>query len=318
MPFVGPAGRVLDRDLEKAGIPRAACLVTNVFMYHPPGNRLGYFFQKGKPDVSAWKHPKLGCVLPKWLPELERLKAELREFDPRLVVALGGTALWALTGLEGITKFRGCLVEGLLHSAPVLPTFHPSYVLRSGGRNGDFERDLRFVREYIGGEAQKEPPREIWIEPTIDDLWEFKRYYIDPSPILVPDIETAYKEPFQFIKCVGLAPDKDHALVVPFMDSRRPGGSYWRTVEEELEAERFLREVLGDPRTSKVNQNIPYDIQWLADQMEIYVRGLVDDTMVQAHVISPEEPRSLGVLATRYGVDRHAWKNMVTHGGREK
>ena len=151
-PFVGRSGQLLDRHLEAAGISRRGCLVANVFRLQPPGNKVGHFFS------SRGKARRLGvAVAERWgafgtsdyclaefAGELEALAALLAATRPKAIVALGRTPLWALTGLGGILERRGSVLPcRLLEGASVVPTFHPSYILRGNHHVAPlFEGDL--------------------------------------------------------------------------------------------------------------------------------------------------------------------------------
>jgi uracil-DNA glycosylase len=116
-PFVGPAGRELDRGLEAAGIERREVYLTNVvkhFKYKPRGKRRIH----QKPNAA-----EIAACRP-WL------DAELAAVKPKALVCLGATAAQALLGRGfRVTKERGRLVESDL--APVVSaTIHPSAILR--------------------------------------------------------------------------------------------------------------------------------------------------------------------------------------------
>ena len=116
-PFVGPAGRLLDRALAEAGIDRGAAYLTNAvkhFKYTPSGRRRLH----RSPDAGDIAH---------YRPFLLR---EIGIIAPRLVVSLGATALRALTGQAlAVTKVRGEVLRGE-DGRPVLPTIHPAWLLR--------------------------------------------------------------------------------------------------------------------------------------------------------------------------------------------
>lgn len=116
-PFVGPAGRLFDGALEKAGIPRGDCYVTNAvkhFKFTPTGRRRIH----QSPDAGDIAH---------YRPFLQR---EVEIVRPRLVVTLGATALRAVMGKAlPVTKVRGEVMEAP-DGRPVFPTVHPSYLLR--------------------------------------------------------------------------------------------------------------------------------------------------------------------------------------------
>ena len=116
-PFVGPAGRMLDRALEEAGIDRSLAYVTNAvkhFKWQARGKRRIH----AKP---AWS--ELSACRP-WL------DAELAVVAPRVLVCLGATAAQSLLGKDfRVTKSRGEWVESDL-AEHVTATIHPSAILR--------------------------------------------------------------------------------------------------------------------------------------------------------------------------------------------
>jgi uracil-DNA glycosylase len=115
-PFVGPAGRVLDRALGRAGVARSDVYVTNVVKHFR-------FRREGK--VRIHRTPGVEHVracLP-WL------HAELASVGPQLLVTLGSTAAKALLGTAfRLTQHRGEILE--YANRPLLATIHPSAVLR--------------------------------------------------------------------------------------------------------------------------------------------------------------------------------------------
>jgi len=139
-PFVGRSGRLLDESLEAVGIDREACLVANVFRVRPPDNKVGQFFasraraaREGRAIDERWG--TLGGSdrpLAEFSHDIDHLFMALVEFEPAVIVALGRTPMWALTGLNGIMEKRGRPVPARapLAHVSVVPTWHPSYILR--------------------------------------------------------------------------------------------------------------------------------------------------------------------------------------------
>jgi len=129
-PFVGPAGKVLDRALEAAGVDRAETYVTNVvkhFKWVPKGKRRIH----AKPNAV-----EIAACLP-WL------QAELDIVKPTVLVCLGATAAQALLGRSfKVTQHRGEWVKSPLAEG-VTATVHPSSILRAldeAARHEAFER----------------------------------------------------------------------------------------------------------------------------------------------------------------------------------
>jgi DNA polymerase len=131
LPFVGPSGRLLDRMLAAIGRDRSAAYISNVVFWRPPGNR--------KPSPVE---------LAQCLPFVERHIALAR---PRLLLLAGDTAAKTLLQRsEGITRLRGRWCEYRPApdgpNIPTLPSYHPSYLLRSPAQKRDSWRDFLAVK----------------------------------------------------------------------------------------------------------------------------------------------------------------------------
>jgi len=132
-PFVGRAGRLLDLMFSHIGLSRqspdktAALYITNVLPWRPPQNR------DPKPDEMAML-----------LPFLSR-HVELA--NPDLIVAMGNHACQALMGKRGITRLRGNWSEAF--GKPVLPMFHPAYLLRTPEAKREAWADLLSLKARL-------------------------------------------------------------------------------------------------------------------------------------------------------------------------
>jgi uracil-DNA glycosylase family protein len=143
-PFVGPAGQLLNRALDDAGIDRSAVYVTNIvkhFNWRPAGKR------------RIHKQPNTEEVKACW-PWLE---AEVAAINPELVVCLGAVAARGVLGRDfKVTQRRGEVLESP-HGWQVTATVHPSSILRAGDRReveyAAFVRDLSAVGDRLGGGA---------------------------------------------------------------------------------------------------------------------------------------------------------------------
>ncbi len=143
LPFVGPAGRELDRGLEAAGIDRTAVYVTNAvkhFKFEPRGKRRIH----QKPNWS-----ELAACRP-WL------DAEIEAVRPKVIVCLGATAAQSLLGKSfRVTKERGQALEGGPLANSIVATIHPSAILRQRddeSRHAErlaFADDLRVVADLL-------------------------------------------------------------------------------------------------------------------------------------------------------------------------
>ncbi len=134
-PFVGKAGQLLDRLIERMGYSRETVFIGNIIKCRPPGNR------DPLPDeVAACK------------PYLER---QIEILKPKVIVCLGRVALNNLLGRDfSISRERGKLFH--FQGIPVIPTYHPAYLLRQTNRESiskakwetwhDMEKVLEIVR----------------------------------------------------------------------------------------------------------------------------------------------------------------------------
>ena len=305
-PFIGPAGQELDRMLADAGISRTDCFVTNCFNLRPANNDIGTLCV---PKSMGGTVPgRSALVTGKYLraeysSEIDRLYRELEEVRPNIAVLLGNTACWALLGQTQVSKLRGAAnISPFLPWLKVLPTYHPAAVLRQYDLRPVTVLDLMKAKVECDYPSLKRPPREIWLEPSLSDIRDFKSRFIDGCADLAFDIETSHEQ----ITCIGFAPDPGRALVVPFWDIRKPNGSYWPTLADELSAWKLVREILSGPE-SKVGQNGLYDIQYLWMRYGIPVNNYAHDTMLLHHSLMPEAPKGLDFLGSVY-TNEVAWK----------
>lgn len=125
-PFVGRSGHLLDKMLASIGIERSQCYITNILMWRPPGNRT-----------------PTGAEVAVCLPFLKR-KIEL--IAPEIIVALGAPAANSLLDAEdSISKIRGKWLEYApvgKDPIPLLPMFHPAYLLRNSAQKAKTWADL--------------------------------------------------------------------------------------------------------------------------------------------------------------------------------
>jgi uracil-DNA glycosylase len=327
VPFIGKAGQFLQSFLRRHGINMAECYKTNVFLERPPLNDLEHWCHSKTEVDRMWaaegnsgkyRHPALSTkgkyLEPFRLKALDRLRMELEQVKPNIVLALGNTAAWALFGARGITKLRGSLAYAshLLPNAnlKVLPTFHPAGVLRQWDLLPIWNADLQRLAREQHSPIITVPQRFIWVQPTIQDLYDFKAQYIRPGCMLGTDVETQARQ----ITCIGFAPDPHHCLVVPFWDTNDKTGNphYWKTHNEEVEALKFCRDLFLDRSVGHIFQNGLYDIQYIWKTWGVPILGPIEDTMLRHHAMQPELPKGLGFLGSVYS-DEPSWKHMRSH-----
>jgi len=129
-PFVGRAGKLLDKMLEAIQLNRSKVYITNVVNYRPPENR--------RPTEEE---------IERYLPYL---KSHIEIINPKILILLGSTALNTIIGNEKvISKARGCWIKkeiGLV-SPWIIATFHPAFLMRQPDQKKLTWIDLKMVRE---------------------------------------------------------------------------------------------------------------------------------------------------------------------------
>ena len=127
-PFVGRAGELLTSMIEKGmSIPREKVYIANIVKCRPTVDLL---FQRDRPpdqeEVAACNH---------------FLLKQIRLIQPRVIITLGSpSSKFILKSSQGITSLRGKWHE--FEGIPVMPTYHPSYLLRNGGEKSPLKRDV--------------------------------------------------------------------------------------------------------------------------------------------------------------------------------
>jgi len=314
-PFVGPSGRELWLWAKRVGFEREAVSITNVWDVEVPGlpamtastalaRKEGWWLREVPPvQRNRWLRPE-------WQQALTRLAGEVAEAAPRVVLALGNEALWALSGHYGIEARRGALWRTrMAPHVPAVATFHPAAILRGGYRLRVFAvADTARAWEIAQGAEPAEPPsRELWLEPTLADL-EMWTERLASAPSIGADIETAAGE----ITSIAFAPSPYLALCVPFVVD---GASYWPSAEEECAAWAWVRGVCENA-APKVLQNGSYDAQWLWEKRGIALRNYTYDTRLAHHALFPEWPKSLGFMGSLW--EHETWWKQWGAGKTEK
>lgn len=341
-PFVGPSGAELYRMLGEAGFPcehlpynyvspfrmsqlwmRLPHPLLNVFNARPPDpeqkNRVEYFYAKLADKVELDRtlpRRRFGSsflyVKKEFGEHVHALHKKLYELQPNLIIALGATACWALGLIESIGKIRGSIHETKF--GKVIPCYHPAAILRNWSNRTVTVLDLFKCRKEMEFPHSVRVSREIWTEPTIADLQTWWEQHGSTSSLLAFDIETVRKAQ---ISEVGFASDAHHALHIPFIiEEDKQYVSYWKTLEEEVLAWQFVKQVL-ESQVPKLTQNGKYDIYWLVKEFGIPVRNWTHDTMQKAHCWQPELQKSLQFLGSIF-MSEMDWKSIRRNVGKEE
>lgn len=316
-PFVGPSGRELRRMLKTVGVDMDTCWRTNVFTKRPPDNNLaaGYGVLRDDPlaciELGPLTKQPTTFLSRAHFGQLQELRQSILAVSPNVIIALGGTATWALGLSGGISNLRGAVHlwrdEPTGRTIKVVPTFHPAAVLREWPLRVTAIADLeKAINESASPELQFDNT-ELWLRPTLDDLEEFGSRFMENATICATDVETRKGQ----ISCLSFAPDVGHALVIPFwIDNGGP--HYWPDPAAECAAWRWTRRWIEKVSLVKVTQNGVYDMMYFRNPHGMTPRGFVEDTMLQSHSLYSELRKGLGYLASIYCNVPH-WKDMRTY-----
>ncbi len=133
-PFVGRSGQLLTKMILAMGYPREEIHIANIVKCRPPDNRAP------TPD-------EMNTCMP-------YLKEQIAILKPKVIVALGATSVKALLGNKtGISKLRG--TWHTFEDIPLMPTFHPAYLLRDPRKKKDAWDDLKEVLKHLGKPVPK-------------------------------------------------------------------------------------------------------------------------------------------------------------------
>lgn len=313
IPFVGASGRFLDRMLQVAGIPRESVRVENVVGFRPPRNNIQAFFDGASRGLSPVLGRNPGPIVRAGCRELY---SRIDQVRPSTIIALGGTALWALTGHaggkkgEGIDDWAGSvvpLVPETNHQCRVIPTFHPARVLRQFELRPFVEHDLKRAKR----ETQYGPEIRPWAgvahtRPRFEEvhvhLAKIEADLLQGPVFLAQDIETFNRH----ITCAGIAWSAQEGLCIPFVDFDSPTLCYWST-PDEVEIISRLSKILSHPNARVIGHNYDYDTQYLARYWGC-LPNLAHDTMTVGHALFCRWPKSLAFNARMYCDNYIYWK----------
>jgi len=269
IPFIGDAGKELNRGLAVAGFDRNNIRVTNVCNYRPNNNKFELLedtwqLQEGINDVKEF---------------IETHKSTLK-----FVVLCGGKPLEYIGRKHGIDKWRSSVIEE--SGVKFFCSYHPSAIIRDRSLYSTFTFDFRKLYRYVK-EGYRKPEYRFNINPTGTDREEALRE-LESHGRLYIDIESV--KGTTHILCCGFASSPTEATVF--------SNSNFGFLDFEFHSS--LSRILENPKIEKFYHNgFGYDIEVLRLN-GINVQNYVYDTMIGAHVLEPELPYSLAYLTTLY------------------
>jgi len=316
-PFMGAAGQLMKRVFAKKRIIYSECLVGNIFCQRPPRNDVGYFYEdKGLKQRTrlTWEGMEHLERLRIWLEKLlERRKRTGK--GPNLLVALGRTPMFHLTGKKRVYKWRGSILPCILVPGfKVYVTLHPSHVMRTmneeevklTGMKKEraqnvlplFEIDMDRVKVQAETPDYTPPKRRYDIGLSFGELCTRLEWVLrEKPPLISPDIEILRGTHGPIVWCIGFSDRATWAFVVPII---RRGTFAW-SLDEEAHLWRLISKIFLDPKIRKIFQGGMYDLAILGRYYGLRLaKGTYGDTMYCHHASYPYLWKSLEVLASIY------------------
>jgi len=306
--FVGPSGKELTRLCKDAGFNRDNCWVTNVVKeFVQPSSKdkkIPFGVRCAQQKIDIMKH-------------VNELRQEISDIKPNCILALGGTALWAITGKQkrsrtksvrdenddednpkwkpAIQSFRGSILWGM--GTKCVSTFHPAHLLhQEEGIKGYWNRQVMIF-----------DMRRAWMQAQFPELNLPKRnLYIARNSYQILDFFDRHKNMTRpavdieaincFPACIGTAFTPHEGICVPLWNLPNKGIEYIHDSEMPV-VWKILAEKLY--RDDIVGQNFGYDRDKIK-RLGFVIKRLASDTMLKAFAISPEMPKNLAFNTSIY------------------
>ncbi len=312
-PFVGPSGTLLNELLREAGIMRSECFVTNLVNARPPYNQIDAWRPRKKKDIKPNMVSFRGSLVdPILVKGYDALVGEINLVKPNVIVALGSASLWALSGAEGVLKWRGSQIKTVgpgLPSIKLIPTIHPSSILREWSQRPLALHDLKRVAEERASPTySNEPDWHFIVKPSFDQAVQTLGWLLDGLDAgrldwLDFDLETRAGH----IACAGISWSLTEAICIPFMSGSGNSQGYWSQEEEAFLVYRLYL-VLTHPKAKIRGQNLLYDAQYTYRHWA-FVPRVAQDTMIAHHSVFCGLQKSLAFQASMYCSHYVYWKD---------
>ncbi len=325
--------------LEKAGIPRGVVHATYSFNFRPDAGELSaIFWRKGVPvdGYVPWGEEKNCFILDYAFNELKRLRSEILQSKPKLIICSGKWSLYFLTGLtsqkDTAKSSYGTLMKWRASSlklspwweysdAIVMPILPISSKFQLPGLQYLVQWDLKRIGKIakaamLGDVDEFRSKEENFIfadapSTTTSSLFavQVKRKLMDlllQADVgilkLACDVETMS---YAYIDCLGIAWSSTEAICIPFATKYSP--HYFRELDE-LEVFSLLWKLLLHPNVKHVGQNYSYDMQYFWRNLLMRIEP-EQDTMIMNHVLFSTMDKNLGFLSSLYCKVHVWWKD---------
>lgn len=262
MPFVGKTGQLLRDVIQASGLLHYHVMYTNAVRCRPPEN--------ATPTARQITY----CQ--------PLLKAEIEQYQPRLIVPLGNVPLKSVLGETGISNWHGALLERDGHT--FIPTYHPSYISRNNAELmawlGDFDKIFNFIsgadKQAVSGDVSE----------------QYELFWVDDkttSAISMYDfIKTAGECSFDTESDKGVKPfvAGTHPIMVSFAAKNKRGQHRaWACDIHDKSVLSWVKKLLTDESIGKVMHNGKYDIQVCLAEWGFEIVNITGDALVLSYVI---------------------------------
>jgi len=259
--LVGESGKLLQKYLASVGVKmNRDCRKINAVNCRPPKNR-----QPIDKEIECCR----GMV---W--------KEIRDFKPRVVLLLGRTAVLSVIGyrwkkdIGALQRWRGLAIPDKLVGGWIFPTFHPSFLLRSGK---DEALELVFRTDLLNAvvKSKQRIPKDTGVLPPV------KIYRKGARIKLLDKILREKHSPLAFdYECTGLKPYRKGHEIVSVAFSWDGVGHAMLYDEDIME---HLCAIMRSVEIKKIAANAKFEDTWTEVMLKCSVRGWLFDTMIAAH-----------------------------------
>lgn len=309
IPAVGRAGQCLNLMLQAAGIDRSKCSILNVVPAAPDG---GYdsehfketFYEKKTEQLFTKRGlpSKKSKVIVTGTSELEAwygiLQRHIESLRPNVIIACGNEALKFFCGVEGITNYRGSLMESTrIPGLKVVPIVHPSWIISRAQWEYYYITITDLKKALVESKSPKlERVKYDSIIPA-NDAVETPCFALDVVARHGLDYSLDLEIRAGSIACIGVAYHTGTNLVGMCIPLQTTKGPYWTPRDEALVLTGLDKLLRTNPNL--IGQNIwSFDLYWLLKQYGIYPAGVKMDTMIGQFLLAPELPKGLDFIAS--------------------
>lgn len=263
--LVGEAGQILRRSLDKLGIDLDDCWKTNAVICRPPKNKIEPYM--------------ISCCRPTLLKTIKKLQ-------PNVIVILGSSALQSLLYKEWkkdygpLKRWLGWTIPSRQYKAWLCPTYHPSYLLRTGEQPVMVREFEGHLRQALGKEHTKvETPSLPQLQKQVEIIKTTKAAKLrlkdlsKKTGIVAFDYETT-----------GLKPEANWHEIVSVSFCFKGEDTFAFSMRPELMS--AVSKVLRNPKLAKVASNLKYEERWTRHFFGHGVRNWHWDTMLAAHILN--------------------------------